>query len=173
MLHCGRACHHTPVAATLDLTPEQAEALLLAEGDRLASRLIQQFPVGLTDLERAHLVGRSVALNLVEAFIPTAETITRRLGQPLRLFLAADARGRAELLAVNADGEALDGVSVDDLLDRALFRRGRLHPQAETELRAALEAGNVNGATLALVRLMRLPCVLDATRHHLNRYVGR
>ncbi|MFC4452184.1 hypothetical protein [Deinococcus sonorensis] len=158
---------------TLNLTPDEAQALLLAEGDRLASRLIQHFPVGLHNLERAHLVGRTVAVTLVEAFLPTAETITRRLAQPLSLYVSADTRGRPELLAVNRDGEALEHLPVDELLERALYVRGRLHPQVRAELVAALQAENERGASLALVRLFRLPQVLDATRHYLNRYAGR
>lgn len=157
----------------LNLSPEQAEALLLAEGDRLAARLVQAFPLGVPDLERAYFVGRTLAYNLVSAFVPTAETITRRLEVPLSLFLSESAGGRAELLAVNASGEPQEALEVAELLDRALSRRGRFHPQVEAELRAALTAANERAATLALIRLLRLPPVLDATRFYLNRYAGR
>ena len=62
--------------AVLGLTPEEGQALLLAEGDRLAARLVQHFPVRGGDLERAYVVGRSISTNLVQGFFPAATVAT-------------------------------------------------------------------------------------------------
>ena len=159
--------------ATLDLTPEEGQALLLAEGDRLAARLVQHFPVRNGDLERAYVVGRSISTNLVQAFFPTAEAVTRQLARPLTLYLSADERGRAEILAVDADGVPEERLPVDELLESALYRQGRLIPQARTELAEAMQATSERAMTLALIRLFKLKCVLDATGAVLNRYARR
>lgn len=159
--------------AVLDLTPEEGQALLLSEGDRLAARLVQHFPLGTGDLTRAYVVGRSVAVNLVQAFFPTAEAVTRRLARPLTLYLSADERGRAVILAVDQDGESQERLDVDELLEQALYRHGRLIPQARTELQEAMQAPSERAMTLALIRLFRLRCVLDATGAALNRYARR
>ena len=161
------------MTATLGISPEEGRALLLAEGDRLAARLVQHFPVGTGDLERAYVVGRSVAVNLVEAFFPTAEAVTRRLARPLTLYLSADERGRAEILAVDTDGVPEDRLPVDELIESALYRQGRLIPQARAELQEAMSPGRERAMTLALIRLFRLKCVLDATGTALNRYARR
>ena len=134
--------------ATLGLTQGEAQALLLAEGDRLAARLVQQL-------------------------FPTAEAVTRQLARPLTLYLSADERGRAEILAVDADGVPQERLPVDELLESALYRQGRLIPQARTELAQAMQAESERGMTLALIRLFRLRCVLDATGAALNRYARR
>ena len=159
--------------ATLGLTPEEGQALLLAEGDRLAARLVQHFPVRTGDLTRAYVVGRSISTNLVQGFFPAAETVTRRLARPLTLYLSADERGRAEILAVDADGVPEERLPVDELLESALYRQGRLIPQARTELADAMQAGSERAMTLALIRLFKLRCVLDATGTVLNRYARR
>ncbi len=161
------------VIATLNISPEEGQALLLAEGDRLAARLVQHFPVGTGDLTRAYVVGRSISTNLVQAFFPTAEAITRQLARPLTLYLSADERGRAEILPVNADGEAEERLPVDELLEQALYRGGRLIPQARTELAEAMQAPSERAMTLALIRLFKLRCVLDATGAVLSRYARR
>ena len=159
--------------ATLGLTQGEAQALLLAEGDRLAARLVQHFPVRGGDLERTYVVGRSIAVNLVQAFFPTAEAVTRQLARPLTLYLSADERGRAEILAMDVDGVPEERLAVDELLESALYRQGRLIPQARTELAQAMQAGSERAMTLALIRLFRLRCVLDATGAALNRYARR
>lgn len=156
--------------AVLGMTQEEGQALLLTEGDRLARQLVQQLTPRQNELERAYVVGRSVAVNLVQAFVPTAETVTRRQGRPLTLYLSTDERGLAEIVAVNADGELHEHLPVDDLIEGALYLRGRLIPQARTELEAAMYAPNERVMTLALIRLFRLRCVLDATGTALKRY---
>jgi hypothetical protein len=163
----------TGMIATLGISPEDGQALLLAEGDRLATKLIQHFPVSTGDLTRAYVVGRSIAVNLVQAFFPTAELVTRQLARPLTLYLSADERGRAEVLAVNSDGEAEERLPVDELLEQALYQNGRLIPQARTELAEAMQAASERAMTLALIRLLRLKCVLDATGAVLGRYARR
>jgi len=163
----------TTMIATLGISQEEGQALLLAEGDWLAKRLVQHVAVRQGDLERSYVVGRSVAVNLVQAFLPTAETVTRRLARPLTLYLSTDERGRAEILAVDADGMPEERLPVDELIEAALYRQGRLIPQARAELEEAMLAPSERAMTLALIRLFRLRCVLDATGAALNRYARR
>ena len=159
--------------ATLGMSTEDGQRLLLAEGDRLAARLVQAFPLATGELERAYVVGRSISVNLVGGFFPAAEVLTRHLAHPLTLYLSEDERGRPEIVAVNGDGEALERLPVADLLEAALYRHGRLIPQARTELTQALSPGSERAMTLALIRLLRLKCVLDATGEILKRYARR
>lgn len=52
------------------MTHLEAQAALLAEGDRLARHLGQTLHAGLSDQTRLILLGRSLATNLVNAFLP-------------------------------------------------------------------------------------------------------
>jgi hypothetical protein len=70
------------------------QTLLYAEGDRLARRLAQTLGGGESDVARAHLIGLSLAVNLVNALLPTVEQVTRHAGKPLHAQVVADGRGR-------------------------------------------------------------------------------
>ncbi|WP_291426230.1 hypothetical protein [Deinococcus sp.] len=135
--------------------------LLLAEGDRLARLLAQKLPVTLDHETRTALIGRSLAVNLINALLPTIEQISRRAGTPLHALLEADARGRAIIEIISGDGELLRRLPVDDVLNELLFRQGRLHPTVLGHLQDAL-SGDEHHATRALASCLRSRPVLDA-----------
>ncbi len=148
----------------------QTRDLLIAEGDLLARRLAQQLSAPLERQERLQFYGRSLALNMLQALPPTAEQITRRAGRPLQVALKADERGRAELWAVTVDGEPVQVLAAQDLLEEALFVRGQLHPVIATELLSALH-GSEHAATRALVRCLKSRPVLQATQQYLQQLI--
>lgn len=135
--------------------------LLLAEGDRLARQFGQVLPVRLQDQERVTLLGRSLAVNLVNALLPTIEQVSRRQEKPLYALLDTDQGGNALIEVVNADGELTRRIPVRDVLERLLFVRGRLHPGVQASLTEALQ-GDEHHATRELVSLLRSKPVLDA-----------
>lgn len=150
------------------MTPHRAAPeWLLSEGDWLARRLAQQLAAPLERQERLVLYGRSLAANLLQALPPAAEQLSRRAGKPLHLDIVADERGRAALQAVNADGEPLSLLSADDLLEEALFVRGKLHPAIAAELLEALH-GSEHAATRSLVACLKSKPVLQATGRYLQ-----
>lgn len=136
-------------------------SLLLDEGDRLARHLMQVLPVTLNDQDRVTLLGRSLAVNLVNALLPTIEQISRRQDNPLHPLLETDRDGWALVEIVNADGEITQRLPVRDLLGELLFQRGRLHPAVKASLTTAL-SGDEHHATRELVLLLRSRPVLDA-----------
>ncbi|GGL99780.1 hypothetical protein [Deinococcus aerophilus] len=136
-------------------------AALLLEGDRLARHLAQTLGGTLHDQNRLVLLGRSLALNLVRAFGPTVEHVTRRAGTPLHAVLTLDERDRAVIQSVSADGEVLGRLPVDDLLGELLFVRGQLHPDVRTHLQDGL-TGDEHHATRALVACLKSRPVLSA-----------
>lgn len=140
--------------------PAEYRAELLAEGDLLARHLAQVLPVTLHDQSRVQLLGRSLSTNLVAALLPTIEQVSRRQGTPLHALLDPDERGRLVLETVNADGEITHRLPIDDLLERLLFVRGRLHPVVQTHLQDAL-SGDEHHATRALVGVFRSRPVLE------------
>lgn len=146
------------------LTPQAA---LLDEGDRLARQLAQTLPGTLHDQTRLTFLGRSLALNLVNAFLPTLETISRRAGRPLHAQLALDHRQRPTVHAITADGEPLPALPADDLMHALLYQRGRLHPTITSELLDAL-TGDEHHATRALVRCLRSKPVLDGMQRQIT-----
>lgn len=138
-----------------------SDPLLLAEGDRLARHLGQTLRVSSADSERIVLVGRSLAVNLIGAFVPTVEQISRRSGQPMHALVQADELGQACVTVVNSDGEITQRLPVADLLQDLLFRQGRLHPTVLAHLQDAL-SGDEHHATRALASCLRSRPVLDA-----------
>ncbi len=131
------------------------------EGDRLARHLAQTLDAGLHDQPRLIFLGRSLALNLVRAFLPTVEHVTGRAGTPLHAVLDLDERGRAVVETVTAHGERLGTLPVDDLLRDLLFVRGGLNPVVRTHLQDAV-GGDEHHATRALVACLKSRPVLDA-----------
>ncbi|GAA5532649.1 hypothetical protein [Deinococcus aluminii] len=146
---------------------DDPQALLYAEGDRLARRLAQTLGGGESDVARAHLLGLSLAVNLVNALLPTVEQVTRHAGKPLHAHLTGDERGRAVIETVTPDGEPHARLPVDDLLDSALYRGGQLHPTVHGHLAAAMH-GSEHHATRALAACLKSAPVLDALRRHLT-----
>ncbi|RJF73492.1 hypothetical protein D3875_20025 [Deinococcus cavernae] len=134
--------------------------LLLLEGDRLSRRLMQLLPVTLEDQERVILLGRSLAVNLVNALLPTIEQVSRRQDTPLHTLLESDREGNAVIEIVNFDGELLSRLPVRDCLEQLLFQRGKLHPKVLESLTDALQ-GDEHRATRELVSLLRSRSVLD------------
>lgn len=146
---------------------DDPQALLHAEGERLARRLAQTLGGGEADVARAHLLGLSLAVNLVNALIPTVEQVTRHAGHPLHAHLIGDERGRAVIETVTPDGERHTRLPVDDLLDSALYRAGRLHPTVAAHLSEAM-TGSEHHATRALAACLKSAPVLDAIRRQLT-----
>lgn len=145
-----------------------SDPLLLAEGDRLARLLGQTLRVTASDSERLVLIGRSLAVNLVGAIVPTIEQISRRSGQPLHALVQADERERPCIVIVNADGEITQRLPADDLWQDLLFRQGRLHPTVWQHLQDAV-MGDEHHATRALANCLRSRPVLDALQRLLNQ----
>lgn len=137
-----------------------ASELLLAEGDRLARRLMQVLPATLDDQNRVILLGRSLAVNLVQALLPTIEQISRRQDTPLHPLLESDADGNAFIEVVNFRGEVVRQLPVRDLLEGLLFVRGRLHPVVSPRLEEGLR-GDEHHATRELVAVLRCRPVLE------------
>lgn len=152
--------------------PGDAQALLYAEGERLARRLSQTLGGGEADVARAHLIGLSLAVNLVNALVPTVEQVTRHAGRPLHAQVVADARGRAVVETVTPDGERHARLPVDDLLEAALYRGGRLHPTVAAHLEEAM-GGSEHHATRALAACLKSAPVLDTLRRQLTALLKR
>ncbi|EYB67604.1 hypothetical protein DEIPH_ctg033orf0003 [Deinococcus phoenicis] len=146
---------------------DDAQALLYAEGERLARRLTQTLGGGEADVARAHLLGLSLAVNLVNALVPTVEQVSRHAGRPLHAHVTGDDRGRAVVETVTPDGERHTRLPVDDLLDSALYRGGRLHPTVHAHLAGAMQ-GSEHHAARALAACLKSAPVLDALRLHLT-----
>ncbi|AZI43413.1 hypothetical protein EHF33_12200 [Deinococcus psychrotolerans] len=151
---------------------ETDRALLMDEGDLLSRRLAQQLYAPLERQDRITLYGRSLALNLVQALLPTIEQITWRMDKPLSAHLTSDLRGRAVVQTVTFDGELHRNLPVDDLIETALFVRGRLHPKISEKLLGALH-GSEHAATRALVACLKSKPVLDATQRYLRGLLGQ
>lgn len=143
------------------------QALLHAEGERLARRLAQTLGSTEADVARAHLLGLSLAVNLVNALIPTVEQVSRHAGRPLHAHLTDDERGRTVVETVTPDGEPHARLPVDDLLESALYRGGRLHPAVLAHLTEAM-SGSEHHATRSLAACLKSAPVLDALRRHLT-----
>ena len=141
--------------------------LLLAEGDALSRRLMQLLPVTLDDQNRVTLLGRSLAVNLVNALLPTIEQVSRRQDTPLHTVLEADREGNAVIEIVNFDGELLYRLPVRDYLEGLLFQRGKLHPKVMESLTDALQ-GDEHRTTRELVSLLRSRPVLQSLERVLH-----
>lgn len=148
------------------------QALLRAEGERLARRLTQTLGGGAEDVARAHLLGLSLAVNLVNAFLPTVEQVSRHAGRPLHAHLIPDDRGRAVVETVTPDGEPHARLPVDDLIGSALFAGGRLHPTVRAHLSEAMR-GSEHHATRSLAACLKSAPVLGALRRHLTALLRR
>ncbi|WP_415789424.1 hypothetical protein [Deinococcus saxicola] len=153
-----------------DMDPETWA--LMEEGDRLARHLAQTLDATLHDQPRLIFLGRSLALNLVRAFLPTVEHVTGRAGAPLHAVLGLDERGRAVVQTVTADGELNAALTVDDLLRDLLFVRGMLNPVVKTHLQGAVH-GDEHHATRALVACLKSRPVLDAMGRQIQVWMGK
>ncbi|WP_104990629.1 hypothetical protein [Deinococcus sp. NW-56] len=149
------------------MTGDEAQALLHAEGERLSRRLAQVLGGGEADVGRAHLLGLSLATNLVGALIPTIEQVSRHAGRPLHAHLVPDGRGRAVVETATPDGEIRARLPVDDLLEDALFVRGRLHPAVFAHLEGGM-TGSEHHAARTLAACLKSAPVLDALRRQLT-----
>ncbi|ACO45731.1 hypothetical protein DEDE109153_03770 [Deinococcus deserti] len=143
------------------------ETALQAEGARLARRLAQILHASLDEQVRIQLIGHSLASNLIGAFVPTVEHVSRRAGRPLHTQLEVDAFGQIALHVVAADGATRTRLGGADLLDRLLFTSGRLHPVVAEHLQRAL-GGSEHQATRALVDCLRSKPVLNAMQRQLT-----
>jgi hypothetical protein len=141
------------------------------EGDRLARHLAQTLDATLHDQPRLVFLGRSLALNLVRAFLPTVEHVTGRAGKPLHALLELDERGRVVVQTVTGDGELNAVLPVDDLLRDLLFIRGLLHPVVRAHLQEAVR-GDEHHATRALVACLKSRPVLDAMGRQIRGWMG-
>ncbi len=139
------------------MTPDP-HAALMTEGDRLARQLTQTLHVTTHDPARLTLLGRSLALNLVNAFGQTLEHVTRHAGHPVHAELTQDAHGHATLHLTRA-GQPLGDLPAADLLRDLLWPHGTLHPAIREHLQNAL-SGSEHHATRALVAALRHPSVL-------------
>ncbi|MDB5045322.1 MAG: hypothetical protein JWQ08_1372 [Deinococcus sp.] len=148
--------------------PPDPQAALMQEGDRLAQQLAQTLHIQNGDQERLLLLGRSLAVNLIQSLIPTIEQITRHAGKPLHALLTTDERGRALVQTVTPDGELRARLPAEDLLEDLLYTRGRLHPVVQVHLQDAL-TGSEHHATRALADALRSKVVLEALRRTLTR----
>lgn len=148
------------------------QAALMAEGDRLARHLTQTLEATLPDQPRLTLLGRSLALNLVNAFVPALEHISRRAGRPLHATLTVDDRARPLLITTTPDGESGPALSADDLLRDLLFVRGHLHPVVREHLQGGLR-GSEHQATRALVSCLNSRPVLDAMTRAVQTLLAR
>lgn len=146
---------------------DDPQALLRDEGERLARRLMQTLGSGEGDVTRAHVLGLSLVVNLVNALLPTAEQVSRRAGRPVQARLVTDERGRAVVQTITPDGRQLGHLPVDDLLMEALERGGRLHPTVAAHLADAM-TGSEHHMTRALAACLRSAPVLDALRRQLT-----
>ena len=144
---------------------------LMDEGDRLARHLAQTLDATLHDQPRLIFLGRSLALNLVRAFLPTVEHVTGRAGKPLHALLELDERGRAVVQTVTGDGELHAVLPVDDLLRDLLFARGLLNPVVRAHLQEAVR-GDEHHATRALVACLKSRPVLDAMGRQIRGWMG-
>lgn len=142
------------------------------EGDRLARYLAQTLDATLHDQPRLVFLGRSLALNLVRAFVPTVEHVSGRAGTPLHAVLDLDERGRAVVQTVTADGELNAVLPVDDLLRDLLFVRGALNPVVRDHLQDAV-GGDEHRATRALVACLKSRPVLDAMGRQIQAWLGQ
>ena len=143
------------------------DTLLLHEGDRLTRTLAQTLNARPDEQPRVTLLGRSLAVNLVNALVPTIEQVARHAGQTLHAHIIPDDRGRALVEVVNADGERHARLPVEDLLRDALMRGAHLHPTVRAHLQDALR-GSEHHATRALASTLRSAPVMDALRRQLT-----
>nr|WP_184128970.1 hypothetical protein [Deinococcus humi] len=141
------------------------------EGDRLARHLAQTLDATLHDQPRLIFLGRSLALNLVRAFLPTVEHVTGRAGKPLHALLELDERGRVVVQTVTGDGELNAVLPVDDLLRDLLFVSGLLNPVVRSHLQEAVR-GDEHHATRALVACLKSRPVLDAMGRQIRGWMG-
>lgn len=155
-----------------DPHPDPETQALMDEGDRLARYLAQTLDATLHDQPRLVFLGRSLALNLVRAFVPTVEHVSGRAGTPLHAVLDLDERGRAVVQTVTADGELNAVLPVDDLLRDLLFVRGALNPVVRDHLQAAV-GGDEHRATRALVACLKSRPVLDAMGRQIQAWLGQ
>lgn len=146
--------------------PDTATALE-AEGARLARRLAQVLHASLDDQARIQLIGHSLASNLIGAFVPTVEHVSRRAGRPLHTQVEVDAFGQIAIHVVAADGTPRALVGGADLLDRLLFTAGHLHPIVREHLQRAV-GGSEHQATRALVDCLRSRPVLSSMQRQLS-----
>ncbi|BDP41437.1 hypothetical protein DAETH_14060 [Deinococcus aetherius] len=151
---------------------DDPQALLRTEGERLARRLTQALGGGAQDVARAHLLGLSLAVNLVNALLPTIEQVSRHAGRPLHAHLSIDGRGRAVVETVTLDGERHARLPVDDLIESALYVGGRLHPTVSAHLSQGM-TGSEGQATRALAACLKSAPVLGALRRHLTALLKR
>lgn len=143
------------------------EAALHSEGARLARRLAQVLHATVHDQPRIQLIGHSLASNLVGAFVPTVEHVSRRAGRPLTAQLDVDTFGHLAIHVVAADGSARALLGGADLLDRLLFTAGHLHPVVREHLQRAV-GGSEHQATRALVDCLRSKPVLSSMQRQLS-----
>ncbi|UBV43411.1 hypothetical protein LAJ19_04135 [Deinococcus taeanensis] len=141
---------------------------LMAEGDGLARHLTQTLHVTTHDPARLTLLGRSLALNLVQAYQGAVEHVTRRAGHPIHAGLSTDPRGRAQLVFTGPPGFTQPPQPAEDLLRDLLFIRGRLHPAVQGHLQGAL-SGSEHHATRALVACLRSPPVMQALERQIRQ----
>lgn len=152
------------------MTPDPHTALM-AEGDRLARQLTQTLRVTTHDPARLTLLGRSLALNLVQAFGQTLEHVTRHAGHPVHAQLICDAHGHATLHLTRA-GQPLRDLPAADLLRDLLWPRGHLHPAIHAHLQDGL-SGSEHHATRALVAALRHPSVLTGMETQIRAVLPR
>ncbi len=139
---------------------DEVRLALLAEGDRLARRLTQTLQVSAQDPPRLTLLGRSLALNLMGALLPTLEQVARRSGTPLRAEVTLDRLGQPQLQTWWPGDRPGQSLPVADLLDRLLLTQaGQWHPPVREALQGAL-GGSEHAAERALVSCLRSPPVL-------------
>lgn len=143
------------------------EMALQAEGARLSRRLAQVLHGSLNDQARIQLIGHTLASNLIGAFGPTVEHVSRRAGQPLQTHIEVDAFGQIALHVMAADGATRTRLGGADLLDRLLFSTGYLHPVVAGHLQRAV-GGSEHQATRALVDCLRSRPVLTAMQRQLT-----
>ncbi|MDK2010898.1 MULTISPECIES: hypothetical protein [unclassified Deinococcus] len=152
------------------MTPDP-HAALMTEGDRLARQLTQTLHVTTHDPARLTLLGRSLALNLVNAFQQTLEHVTRHAGHPVHAQLTCDTHGHATLHLTRA-GQSLGHLPAADLLRDLLWPRGYLHPAVHAHLQGGL-SGSEHHATRALVAALRHPSVMTGMEAKIRAVLPR
>ncbi|WP_233218649.1 hypothetical protein [Deinococcus arcticus] len=147
---------------------DEVRAALLAEGDRLARRLTQTLQVTAADPPRLTLLGRSLALNLVGALLPTLEQVARHSRAPLRAGVTLDRVGAPQLQTWWGEQPGACLPVADLLNDLLLTPGGQWHPPVRDALQGALGASE-HGAERALVTCLRSPPVLRSMERVVRR----